>query len=320
MIMKSKLVKLTWPALLGGLLVLTGCGGGGGGGGGGGVTYSGSTSPATVTATNAEEIGTTATEAATNTIAAGNTPFGVAISDNSSNSVRQQAKDIVKRFQAELQQADNLPVGVTYTSDDLNAEFGENLFCGGTVDGPANIVNADSGTVTFHDMCFDLGYGGHTATLDGTVTFSYTESGDTYTDTTTYKNLTVTFNGETYTLNGTEKCTGNYATSEYSCSDLYNGADGKTYQVSNSDYYGDSVNGYYITATFYHPTYGYVNITTSSPILFNCTNGYPSAGTVNFSGAGGSSGTITFHSDCSGYDGTYNTGTETGTFSGNWPA
>jgi hypothetical protein len=317
MIMKSKLAKLTWPALLGGLLVLTGCGGGGGGGGGG-VTYSGSTSPATVTATNAEDIGSTATEGVTEAIqseeAANNNPFAIVITDTDSLSqaVNKIAKDIFNNIGAI-----ELPVGVDLSASELNNEFGEQLFCGGSISVSNSLYNgsSSSGTITFHDLCIDIGSGYGQATMNGTVDVSSSSTSETI----TYRNVTVTVNGQTYTLNGTETCSLNYP---YDCtmSQDYVSNDGSTYRVSDVDVSGDSTSGYYVNAKFYHPNYGYVTITTTSPVLFNCSNGYPSSGTVNFAGAGSSSGTITFRSDCSGYDGTYNTGTETGTFSGDWPA
>jgi len=124
-------------------------------------------------------------------------------------------------------------------------------------------------------------------------------------------------NGETYTLNGSQTCSGNDVTFEYSCADLYTGAGGLMYKVEDSYPYGDPVGGYYVGATVYHPTCGSVAVTRVAPITSNCASGVPNSGDITFSGDGGSWGTITF-TGCDGYtithdDGAGNAGTVDGT-------
>jgi hypothetical protein len=327
--MKKALLKITSLGLLGGALLLAGCGGGGGGGGGNaGLTYSGNTSPAAVTGTNAEALATTTTDAVARSIEGGAvsdaTPFGIDIATGTPISVRQQVGEIVKRIRADLQQSSDSPVGVTYSSDELNTllsnELGQTVdwFCGGSLDAPSGLY-ANSGTMVFHDLCFDFnGDGTQQAIVNGTISFTYSESGDTYVETTSYTNVTVQMNGQTYTMNGTERCTGNNVTFEESCADLYTGADGNTYQVEDAFYYGNDSTGYYIDATFYHPTYGSVVISTDSPVFFNCGNGTPGSGILSLQGDGGSSATVTFN-DCMSYTVTFDDGAgNTGTINGTW--
>jgi len=150
------------------------------------------------------------------------------------------------------------------------------------------------------------------------LTYNYSENGDNWTDTTTYTNFTVTINGETHSLNGTEICTGNNVTYASTCADLYTGSDGNTYQLSEPYYYGNSDSGYYMDATFYHPTHGSVEISTTNPVTFNCGNGMPSSGTISYRGTGGSSGSVTFN-DCASYTISYNDGAgNTGTIDDSW--
>jgi len=166
--MKHRFNNLTWPTLLSSLLILVGCSGGGGNNGGNaGLRYTGNTAPATVSAANAGEIGATVTEAAIQSIQDGefgdSTPFGVVISNNPSENIRQQVNGIVKRIWDDLPKNSTLPVGVRYTSDQLNDALGGSVewFCGGSLDGPSD-MQAESGTLTFYDLCFDSGEPGET--------------------------------------------------------------------------------------------------------------------------------------------------------------
>ena len=301
------------------ILIIVGCGDAGvtGGGSGATVTYSGSTTPAAITADNAESVGTGAAEGTTQAVSgfvsSQNNPLGVSISDDATSvaaKVSEISQSIVSGYGSV-----NLPVGISLSSDQLNAAMSASnaSFCGGSITLPDNYLNiGSSGTITYNNLCMNIsGYG--EITMDGTVTYSYSSTGSA----TSYSNVTVTANGQTYILNGT------YACSADSCSfsQDFVSSTGSTYRVADVSITGSSSSGYYVNATFYHSDYGSVTITTSDPVLLGCSNGYPSSGTINFSGAGGSSGTITFRSDCSGYDGTYTTSTDgTGTFSGSWPA
>lgn len=325
--MKYPLKKFTFSALLAGMLIVTGCGGGDDGGGSV-LTYTGNTAPAAVSAANAEELGASAADATTETIQNGEIgdaiPIGVAVTADAPESIRQQVNRSVKYIWDDLKQDSVSAAGVIYTSDQLNdlasQQEGQTVdwFCGGSMDIPSN-PNATSGTMTFYDLCFDLGEPGTSPIImNGSVSFVYSQNGDSWSETTTYSGFTVTMNGETYTLSGTETCTGNNATFEYSCADLYTGADGQTYQIADSSYYGDPQNGYYFDATFYHPSYGAVEISTTSSITFNCGNRIPDSGSISFIGTGGSSGTVTFN-DCTSYTVTYNDGAgNTGTIDGTW--
>lgn len=328
-LIQSLLHKTSRMGLLSAVLILSACGGGGGGGGGySGLTYSGNTSPAAINATNAEQIGTTASEAVSQSVdsdSLNEVPFGVAVSAQAPLTVRQQVNDIIKRIINDLPVSTDLPIGVTYTSNDLNNLISDQLgktvtwFCGGSMSGPSLTSTSNSGTFTFYNLCFDInGDGTYVAVMNGTMSFQETTNGNLETTTTSYSDFSVTLNGETYTFSGTQSCTFNTDTWEETCADIYTGADGEVYQIADATVTGDSTNGYYVNATFYHPEFGSIEITTTNPVTI-CTIGHPGSGTISFTGSGGSSGSVTF-TDCDNYTVAYDDGAgNASSFSGTWP-
>lgn len=312
---KTKLFTLY--LFLGSALILTGCGGGGGGGSTA-PAYTGVTTPAAIDTNNAETIGVTATESLTQAVSTGegndSNPFAVSISSTSGN-LSQFITDIAEKVASAT--TPNLPAGVTLTSDELNSQSGQTLFCGGSVSIPDNFGNGgtQNGTMTFNSLCFNDGSTGNVV-ISGSVTFTQTSTSITI----SYVNFTVTFNGQTETVNATITCDTSFASCSFSSD--YVGSDGTTYRVDNFTVSGTPAAGYQIEGTFYHPTHGKVTFTTAPTVVtFGCTNGNPDSGTVTLTSDDGSSMTVTFRADCTGYDGTWDDGAGgTGMFSGNWPA
>lgn len=320
-IMNSGLARTTFFGIVGATALLVGCGGGGGGGGGStGLTYNGNTDPVVITSANAQAVGVSVAENVSEAVDAestvGSNPFAAVINLNTANSPLSRKITEISRQVLANARASNLPVGVTYTSDQLNAEIGDTFFCGGSVSISDALFNgsSESGTMTFNNLCFDISYIDSMETgelvMNGRVTISVSGT----TETTSYSNFTVTYQGETFTFSGTEVCSTVYP---YDCSTLYVGGDGETYMASDVNVYGDDTTGYYVSATFFDPSLGAVEVSTSAPITF-CGTGRPNGGTINFTGAGGTYGSITFRSDCLGYDGSYYDGSAAGTFSGTW--
>jgi hypothetical protein len=319
--MKTFFAKGTLLGMVAATALLVGCGGGGGGGGTPvALTYTGNTDPALIDSSNAQALGASVAENTSEAINAettgGSNPFGVSLNISNANSpLAGKIAEISRQILTNAQNS-NQPVGITYSYNQLNAEIGGAYFCGGSVSITDSLANgsSQSGTITFSDLCFDINYVDPSQSgnlvMNGSVYISTTAT----TETTTYSNFTVSYAGETYTFSGTEVCSTSYP---YDCSTLFEGGDGKTYMVSDLSVTGDDVSGYSISATFFNPTYGSVSVTTSSPITF-CPAGHPNGGTVNITGASGTYASITFRSDCTGYDGDYYDGTSTGTFSGDW--
>lgn len=291
---------------------MTGCGGGGGGSTG--PTYSGLTTPAAITSTNANELSTKATSATEDAIAqnAANdaNPFAIAITPANSEFnpfIIDLTRDIATHLPPNL----NLPAGATISYIDLNNYLGQTLFCGGSVSAPDNFGSNGTlnGTITFSNLCVYDDYFGQ-ITINGRVIFTETATEISI----RYSNFSINDGVDSATINMTVTCDLNM----FSCSITadFVGNDGKTYRIANLTIVGSNTGPYTISATFYHPDHGSV-LMSGTGIYYNCSNGYPSAGTINITGANGSSATITFDT-CSSYSGSWNDGISSGSFSGNW--
>jgi hypothetical protein len=273
---------------------------------------SGETTPAGIDANNAETLGVTsleATEEAINVQSVDDNnavPFAVSVTGNNSSELSNLVYDIGKKL---LNQAPslNFPTGLTISSD----QFGDPSFCGGSISVPDNVDTATSFTITYNNLCYDTGTSGQIV-MNGTVKYAETDT----TITITYVNFSYTFDGTTETINATLNCDSTFSSCSFSSD--YAGSDGKTYRVADFSVGGDDTSGYTVSATFFHPDHGSLSIETTSPMTFGCSNGLPDGGTISFTGDGGTSGTITFRSDCTGYDGTYFDGSVAGSFSGDW--
>lgn len=163
---------------------------------------------------------------------------------------------------------------------------------GGSVDATGTETNA---VITFSNC--NIGGG---LVMDGVVTTTSSASGSVTTTTLTYTNFTVSFQGETETINLTATCTtdtsGASVTSSCSYDSTGTGVDGRTYTVTNVTVSGDDFNGWSVSATITDPDNGQITITTNTPVTFNCTNGQPDSGSITVSD-GSSTMTVTYN-DC----------------------
>lgn len=296
-------------ALLATPIFLTGCSSDDGGGGA--TTYSGSTSAATISADNAEAVGVAATEATTQAISEDTAnesnpfAFAVASSNQAGDNINSTVSQIIRSMQS---QSGNLVSGVTVGAADF---AGDPYYCGGSVTVPDDF-NATSGSMTFSNFCYDfLG----PITMNGVITFSETAT----TLTITYTNFTATFEGESYTINSSVTCSldANGFVTSCSISSTYTGSDGLIYRVDDFTVSGSPTSGFDVDATFYHPTYGSVTINTTVPVMFECTGPQPSAGSITYTGSGGTSGSITFDS-CSSYTYCFDLGSGPTCATGTW--
>lgn len=290
-------------------LFLSGCGGGGGNGGG--LSYTGNTSVAAISADNIQKIAKTATEGATQSIseytASESNPFSLAIisSNFPSNEINTTVSQIIKKVQ---DQGSNLVTAITIDASDF---VGDPYYCGGSMTLPDN-PSATSGSMTFNNFCYD--FVGQ-MTMNGSITFSETAT----TLSVSYVNFTVTFEGQSFTINSSMSCTLDEFGWPITCtiSSYFTGSDGSVYRIDNFSVYGDSISGFDVDATVFDPTYGSVTITTTSPILFGCSGPQPSSGAISFAGSGGTSGSIIFDS-CTSYTYTYDLGAGPVSNTGTW--
>ena len=146
------------------------------------------------------------------------------------------------------------------------------------------------------------------STFNGTATMTFTQSGDTFTYTINYNNFTVTTGGVTETVSLSATCTGSTTTIslDLSCSFDVSGTgiDGRNYSVSNVSVSGSISSGFSVSATVTDPDHGVIEISTNTPVTFNCPDGAPDSGEIQVT-AGGGSMTITFN-DCSSFTVTRN--------------
>lgn len=255
-------------SMIGVCVALTACGGGGGGSSSGGSGGGTNSSQATVDDNNARTLSEASAEGAKKAVAQSNAP----------RQVEQQTPE---------QRAQQLVQDLLNASGNGAKQTGARTTISGDCGGSATVTGGSSGsTITYNNFCS----GGVVA--NGTAVVSFSSSG-AYTI--TYSNFTVTYGGETYTLNMIVSCD-----SQGNCtySEDFTGSDGRSYRVEGSTVSGNSSSGYNISATVYDPDYGYIEITATN-VTF-CSNGNPGTGSITFTGSGGTSASVTFDS-CSSY-------------------
>ena len=265
-------------------LLIASCGGGGGGDNGGltGITYDGNTSPAAIDATNAEAIGTAAGESVQKAGSSTGLPLGVAI-DNSVD------MDKINNIVLAAANRANLPAGI-----DMSDEF----CTSGSVDG-TDPGNAQSGpvdvTVTFSN-CKLIG---DPIILDGVAKAHFDDIGDPNTGFSfRYQNFKVTdtTNGQTTTINLTIDCTDSF---NCTLNSDFVGSDDVIHRITEfSSMFGNAVDGFYGSATFYHGIFGRVSVTFDS-ITYGSCGVIPDGGTITYESNDTSFGSITFNPDCS---------------------
>ena len=287
-------------------LALFGCSSGGGDSSAAIPTYSGSTSLAAITTTNAEDVGRDATEAvneAVNLMSTGegitSVPFTLDTRSNTANTAQK-----LKQIATEVLQASeplDLPVGAEFTADQMNAQPGSGQFCGGSVTVPDNFDQSATMnfTMTFNNLCYDDGI--TPMTMNGILTFTQTENAFSI----GFTNFSVIMDDKQESFTGTFSCD----VSPFTCtiSTDYAGSDGKIYRLDNVDINGDEFVGYTVSADFYHHDFGMVSVSTDIAVSYGSCGIYPHAGAITMVGANNSSMSLTFNSDCTftvqGFDG-----------------
>jgi hypothetical protein len=279
-------------SLLFSLFLLQGCGGGGGGDSdgsstSGGTTYTGSTAEATVDASNAKELATGA---------ASGTQQAVASEALSGVAMRPQPTPTTKLGEAAPRIAQWIgqlgspnAAKTTDVTDDI-------CDAGGTAVADTNDAETQ-GTITFTNCAMSDMEGG-TIVMNGSLTFSANSSADSLS---MVFNVTVNYIGESQSINMTLACS-NVSSASISCSmsSDFEGVDGRVYRIEDLVVSGDEVSGFNVSMTFYDPDYGWVEVTTTQPLTYDCTEAVPGSGMLTLSGASASSATVSFDS-CSSY-------------------
>ncbi|MDH5300797.1 MAG: hypothetical protein OEW58_05475 [Gammaproteobacteria bacterium] len=260
---------------------VSGCNDGGGGGGPAPAVlgFSGTTTAAAIDSSNADTLGLAATEAVNFGITSNNNPLG-------SSGLVMKAKDSVGFIRQKAASAE------TAGQPKLAAQTipGD---CGGSA-----TMNGDltSGSIVYNNFCMDMDFG-FTGTPDPILisgSISYFDDNATF-QRMTFTNVTIIYQGETFTFSGGfEYDYVNMTTTEFSD---FRGTDGTVYRVENADVIGDNATGYTVNARIYHPTHGYVDITTYPALKFNCAPAWqPSEGSITVADSLGNTVEVVFNS------------------------
>ncbi len=249
--------------------MLTACGGGGGGGGG--ATYTGSTSPAELTATNVDVIAKESIQVGSMG-SMGNISFSKPGGESLANGPLYATLAKMARDAAQVNYATE-----TF-SDTISGDCGGSASFTMTID---DVTYDFSGSMTFNNYCLAG------TIMSGSVSFtgSVNQNTNELTMTMTLKNISGQSMGESYTLSGTIK-TVIGSTSATMTMDLVvkDNVTSKVYKMEN---YTLSVSGSYvdISGRFYYPDYGYVTISTPTAFYYPYGASYPSQGVMVMTGA-----------------------------------
>ena len=310
--MSGLMSRISITSILAATLTTAGCGGGSDSASAPANVYSGLTTPAAIDADNVDTMGQGSTEGAVEAINVNNVPFAVSINSNDYSELTQRVENIARGIVNSSPNL-NLPVSVVLTAADLNAMLGTTQFCGGSVTAPDTFGQGGSisGTLTFNAVCVDDGV--TTLTMDGPVIITESASSITM----QFANFTVSSGGNSETINATLSCDASMI--NCSLASDFAGSDGTIYRISDISVTGNVVSGHYVNMSFYHPAYGQVSISTTSPITTGSCGAFPDSGGIAVFGAGGSYFNMDFNSDCSytisGFDGTVSIPL----YSANWP-
>lgn len=253
------------------------------GGGGDSNSASDQVAEARINSGNAEQLGTSATEAAKQSVL-NNTASGLGFKSSAKPGIGSISSELSKSF---ARRTANIPV--------------PGLDCGlGSAD---ETVNPDGSTTVTFINCDLFGLG--ILIFNGTVLANTSTSGNTTTVDLDYMNFMIDDGMSIVTLDMQASCTTDNTTMETNCT-LSNlvGFDGRIYTFSSATVSGDEFSGYFVSATIIDPDHGSFSIVTTSPILFGCANGQPNTGEIQFTDGAGVLVTVTFN-DCASYTVSY---------------
>jgi hypothetical protein len=238
---------------------VTACGGGGSSGGSAAapvsISYSGVTTAATITSGNAANISGGAVNGVTTSATSGGAVLGVASPGGAvgadSNSMVQVVKNLASQAVSPAS-GTTAPLGVASGS---NVVAGS---CGGSI------------TVTA---------GANATTVTGSIVYNrYCETGIVFMSGTSNFTADVTVSGQTATVNSIL-----ITTAPGALLNVYVQHAGLVYWVNNLDLTVNAQSSYddvSVSATYYHPTYGYVTLTTPTTLHTVAGDLYPSSGSL----------------------------------------
>jgi len=279
------MTRLIQSILISSIFLITACGGGGGGDDTTSITYTGLTTPAVITAGNAavlakgvfgtdiEALGTTQVVgvATQESEEDSNSPANITLTQILADTVRQ----------IDFTGAISLP-GVVQTVTNTDPCDSGSVLISVTVD---DVTGDFRGYMTFQDCVTMDVYVDGTVNFDGVIDIS---NPDNIQMTMVFSSLVQRYDSESYTYSGQIAMTATSTTLTEVIN--FNVKDNNTqkvywyanYKIEIVDTLADMTMR--ITGRFYHPDYGYINVTTPIIMRMNYTDDWPYTGTVVASG------------------------------------
>jgi hypothetical protein len=267
-------------------LLLQACGGGGGDSSGGSTitTYSGLMTEARIDTGNSQDLSTAVASGAMQSVVADSAEG--ALLPRSVPNPESKLVEISPKIAQWITQS-----GVLYSAKTTNYSA---YICDSGGSAVADTNDAETvGTIVFLNCGISDGASG-TIVITGSVDFSITLSGGSADSMSMTFRVTVAYGGESANINMTISCVNLTGVASCTVSSDFVGLDNRVYRVTDITVSGNASSGYYVSATVYDPAHGRVGMTTTAPLLYNCSNGVPSTGTVVISGTDSTSATINF--------------------------
>lgn len=296
--MESKSLNVLFAACLVVALSLTGCGGGGGGGGDQiNANYKGVTTQATVTETNAKALSADVMEGVEDVSVVGVLAKSAPIPTPASNAftnTRQLGLLIGKSVTDTLAKSTTAKMYAKTVAQSVQmTEYGYSGSYDVSVSANES-TGAISGSIHFNAYKAES----YASTITGSIYFS----GSVNTSTGDITNINITMSDlqglddavSSYTLNGTIGLAYGDNTSTMSMSVVVeDNSDGSTTWLKDFKLVltGNTMS---ISGTYYHNNYGYVVISTLSPLSISTYTGNPTSGQLLFTGSNGSKARLTY--------------------------
>ncbi len=273
-----KLIKLAVFLIVSSLALISCSSGGGSSDDDEGISYSGNTSQATIDNTNAQRLGITSTDGGGMAVNSENAPISFRSATNHA-SVEDLSAKILQSMSATANRTANQTQDISATMCDQG--------------GSASVTSSNSGnsaTIRFEECrtLIDL----DVFTINGRAVLTVNPNDNSFSI--DYQNFTMSVAGESFTFDGTIACDslGDNCTVSLD----FVGLDDRVYRLQNVTITSTGPDSFSISARVYDPDHGYVTI--SGNVTYgSCDYAVPSSGSINFTGASGTYGSITFN-DC----------------------
>lgn len=272
------------------VLGLAGCGGGGSGGGEDlSASYKGSTTQASVTAANAKAVSVDAVQIVQDVTNVG--VLGKSVADVPTNPAQMQSiARIIEESIASI--SSKAVVAKTVAETVQGTQSGYSGSYSFSANGNES-SGAISGSIAFNAYKSDA----YAPTISGTITFSAvinTSTAEIVRFTTTFSNVTFVSGSGTNTLNGSISISISGTTETLSISTVRHDS------VSNNTYWAKDFNfvvtgnSMTMSGTYYDHVYGYVVVSTLTPLGVSDYSSTPTSGSLLFTGSNGTKARLTY--------------------------